>query len=178
MISQEQDKRWADLSENSKKFILERYDWLKNQRSIAVDIHSHREYQLGINEWEEMYGSHNLNQKPLTYEDVDMTVFQGKPELLSIPYKGEIWRRKIKAISNLLVVAKSLNEGWKPDWKDEDNKFYTLGIDPYDNSIKIIEVNTCGMSTEVVYFRTKEIAQQAIQILGEDVVRMALTMEY
>lgn len=161
MNKEQQDKIWNELSEESKEKVLARYNEAKYYNDTK-----------DIDCYEDLFGEHNLNLKPLTYYDIEKEVC----DIKGANYQK--WVNKESAINKLLVVAKYLNEDWKPDWSDEGNEFYTLGIDPDDNSIKVIQVNTWRVSTEIVYFRTEELAKQAIQILGEETIRLALTTDY
>lgn len=167
MNKEEQDKLYNALSEENKKKYSQEYKEciddggetaLIERRVVLADI----------------FGSHNLNPKPLTYEDVDLEIFKGKPELLTISYKGEAWRKKIKAIANMLVVAKYLNGDWKPDWNNIQDKWY-LAVEK--GKIKV-DYHDDSHNSHFVYFRTKEFAEQAIQILGEETIRLATTMDY
>lgn len=86
----------------------------------------------------------------------------------------------------LLTTAKFLNKNkdgsdWVPDWEGLevfDETFYGIGIEPNDKKLIVFQVNLERIQTEIVYFRTDKLAQQAVQILGEDVIRTALTTDY
>ena len=165
MTREEQDKNWANLSQEGKTEIRDKY-----AEFSAKNNPESKGYCQGL---ANVFGEHNL--KPaLTYEDVARELGTGD-------FKE--FNNKLEAIGKLMAVAKFLNKNedgsdWKPDFDDEFNEFYTLGIDPTDNSVNVIQVNIQRVSTEIVYFRTPKIAQQVIQILGEDVVRTALTTVY
>lgn len=170
MNKEQQDKLWNELSEESKNTILEKYksyvDMYKNDLDEEQRIFG-RSMKM---EYECIFGTHNLNPKPSTYEDI--LKWSKERDLRSL-YK------KLEAMGDLLLVAKYLNGDWKPDWSDEDAKFYTLGIDNNDNSIKIIEVKPYyTFTTEIVNFEEKEFAEQAVQILGEETIRLASTPDY
>lgn len=79
---------------------------------------------------------------------------------------------KLLALNKLINVAYYLNDGWEPDWNDSgQEKFYIY----YNNAIKTLNVSVnFYYNGSVVYFKSKEIAKQAIQILGEDIVKLAL----
>lgn len=75
------------------------------------------------------------------------------------------------AINKLMNVAEYLNEGWKPDWEDGTDKWYLL----WQGYTK--KLDTIGLSHiqyGVPVFRTKNLALQAIAILGEEEVKLAL----
>ncbi len=81
---------------------------------------------------------------------------------------------KLLAINKLLNVSAFLNNGWKPDWSNErEHKFY-IGIEE-----KEIYVNDTDTNNEsFCYFKCPALAQQAIDILGEDTIRLALSTDW
>lgn len=88
--------------------------------------------------------------------------------------------QKVIAINCLLNVAKYLNGDWKPDWNDSMDTKYYLSLDKWcETSKPTIMVHhallECG---SFVYFKTEELAQRAIDILGSDTIRLALSTDY
>ena len=84
--------------------------------------------------------------------------------------------KKLLAINMLLNVAKYLNDGWKPNWNDDNEKKYTISLDRNNKKINItwnVLVNKCP-----VYFKTEELAQKAIDILGEETIKLALSTDW
>ena len=178
MTKQEQDKLWAELSEESKCYYRTEYqNRLEDAKRDIEDPEGGGDLtvltsQAIADDLEKIFGSHNL--KPaLTYEDIlkwangkDLTKFH----------------KKLEAIGDLMTVAKFLNRNedgsdWVPDLEDKENADgWSIRI--YDGKIGIYWVYFYGTIKEIVYFRTEELAQQAVQILGEDVVRTALTTKY
>lgn len=81
---------------------------------------------------------------------------------------------KINAINTLMIVAKYLNDGWIPDWDNrKENKFYLYC---YNNDINI---DWCALNNyNFIYFKSKELAKQAIKILGEETIKQALSNNY
>jgi hypothetical protein len=82
--------------------------------------------------------------------------------------------KKITAINKLMNVAKYLNGEWKRN-----------NIEEWRSSVYIDENNKVGTSDvfaksvrSTVYFKTRELAQQAISILGEDTIRLALSTDW
>lgn len=85
---------------------------------------------------------------------------------------------KLLAINKLLNVAKYLNGDWKPDWKNKtDYKWY---IENDEGHIKnnIVADYTIYYNSRICYFKTQGLAKQAIEILGEDVIRLALSTDW
>lgn len=84
--------------------------------------------------------------------------------------------KKLLAINQLLNIAKYLNDGWEPDWNNSDEKKYTISLDINNQRISVnwnILVNKC-----IVYFKTEELAKKAIEILGEETIKLALSTDW
>ena len=79
---------------------------------------------------------------------------------------------RLLALNKLMNVAYYLNEGWEPDWDDiEQEKFYIY----YSNVNKTIKIEYNSVcNSGITYFKSKEIAKQAIEILGEETIKLAL----
>lgn len=80
--------------------------------------------------------------------------------------------QQIKALNKLMNVAKYLNGDWEPNWKNiEQYKYMYM----YNYLTSKIEVQ-CNMYRAylTVCFKSKELALQAIEILGEEEVKKAL----
>lgn len=79
---------------------------------------------------------------------------------------------RLLAINKLMNVAYYLNDGWEPDWKSLKESKYCLC---YDYQVSKINIgNLCIINYGLVYFKSKELAQQAIEILGEETIKLAL----
>lgn len=82
---------------------------------------------------------------------------------------------KILAINSLILVAKYLNNGWVPNFNSCRHRNYYITI--RGNKLFIdycFNINTGA----VAYFKNEELAQQAIDILGEEVIKQALSHNY
>lgn len=84
---------------------------------------------------------------------------------------------KLLAINKLMTVAKYLNDGWKPNWEDGGERKYCIEINGLSES-KIVITYYNHVNVSLVFFKTEELAQKAIKILGEDTIRLALTTDY
>ena len=83
--------------------------------------------------------------------------------------------KKLLAINMLLNVAKYLNEGWQPNWNNEDEKKYVI----YLGIKEEISVSwTIVANGHMVHFKTEELAQKAIDILGEETIKLALSTDW
>lgn len=133
--------------------------------------------------------------KRLTYEKIAKELFETKETFWPTSY-GEVsynscgvqeayrdltnctsekQAHKLLAINKLMNVAKYLNAGWKPDWNTTEPKYYIeIGVE-YDT----IETDSCtSYNSRICYFNSRELAEQAIEILGEDTIRLALSTDW
>lgn len=81
---------------------------------------------------------------------------------------------KLLAINKLMNVAKYLNGDWQPNWNNSKECKYCLIIEGNDITI------CCRTETNsnIVYFETKELAQRAVEILGEETIKLALSTNW
>lgn len=73
-------------------------------------------------------------------------------------------------------VAKYLNGDWQPDWSDNaEGKWFVYS----SNEGKKIKVD-CFRTTQhpSIYFKSKNLAEKAIEILGEETIKLALCTDY
>lgn len=120
-------------------------------------------------------------KKKLTYEDI---VIKLKPIInvasLSTGLKfyatSSKMFDKIHAIDKLMIVAKYLNGDWQPDWSDNaEAKWFVYS----SNEGKEIKVD-CFRTTQhpFIYFKSKNLAEKAIEILGEETIKLAFCTDY
>lgn len=79
---------------------------------------------------------------------------------------------QLLALNKLMNVAKYLNGDWEPDFTNTNfHKFYIS----YDSDKKKLTIwFKQYMNDGSVYFKSEELARQAIEILGEEEVKKAL----
>lgn len=81
---------------------------------------------------------------------------------------------KLIAINKLMNVAQYLNGDWKPNWCENEEKYV---FNMYQgHSLHITYANFYSYGS--VYFKTKELAEKAMKILGEDTIRLALSTDW
>lgn len=132
--------------------------------------------------------------KKLTYEDVAKELFKdkvicyinavgavgkGKVEKEYVLYPNNCTSKeqaeKLIAINKLMNVVKYLNGDWSPDWEDNNNEFKYY-INHYH---KVINISyTSHYNSSNVYFKSEELARQAIEILGEETIKLALSTDW
>ncbi len=142
-------------------------------------------------------------EKKITYEDVARSLFSknyffigGRGNIEGNSYilnnnatdltncTSQKQAKKLLAINKFMNVAKYLNGDWQPDWNNYDeHKYYIyyvnhyLGIRINDNSNLRIDGNISDQNA-FVYFKSVKLAQQAIEILGEDTIKLAFCTDY
>lgn len=128
-------------------------------------------------------------KKVKDYKDVEQELFKGEEINYCInaqsKVKGSIFNRtelefiqcgsekqiaKVIAIAKLMNVAKYLNGDWQPDCRTQS---YYIAI--ADGNIKVFISYPTGMD---IYFKSGKLAQQAIDILGEETIRLALSTDW
>lgn len=133
-----------------------------------------------------------FKKKKLTYEDVSKILFDEKNIFYinssgkaapyfckrdqcedSSNYTSKEQAEKLLAINKLMNVAKYLNGDWTPNWNDNAQSKYYFYL---TNAIYISIVTSMNLNT--VYFKTRELAEKAIKILGEETIRLALSTDY
>lgn len=82
---------------------------------------------------------------------------------------------QLLALTKLMNVAKYLNGDWEPDFKNDNQHKYYISYDSDTKQLKIWFKQY--MNDGSVYFKSEELAYQAIEILGEDEVKKALGVE-
>lgn len=117
--------------------------------------------------------------------DLERSVFVFKPAFISLEEINEKMQRstidkilyyslaeleQIKAIIVILNVAGYLNGGWKPDFRNKDEPKFYFALS--DVGVVFIE-QARSENTSFVYFKTKVLAKQAIDILGTTSIRAA-----
>ncbi len=82
---------------------------------------------------------------------------------------------KLLAINKLMNVAKYLNGDWKPDWDNAEELKHYIWVSSSKNLT--ISWHKCDFNS-AVYFKSKELAQQAIDILGKNTICLALSTDW
>ena len=81
---------------------------------------------------------------------------------------------KLLAINKLMNVAKYLNGDWQPNWDYQHEKKYYIYVE--NKQTKICYTDTVQYNN--IYFKSVELTQQAIEILGKETIRLALSTDY
>lgn len=80
--------------------------------------------------------------------------------------------QQIRALNKLMNVAKYLNGNWKPNWNNYNTTKWFIF---FDHDKKEIQTRSWYIiNPGCVYFKSEELALQAIEILGEEEIKKAL----
>lgn len=164
----------------------EKYMSKENSKELKIEIPKGYEIDKENSTFEKIV--FKKVEKKLTYEDIADKLFQYR-EHCYIDEDGHImftsvgWQcpnvastpqqlKRLLALNMLMNVAYYLNNGWKPNWNNnKERKYFIYYIST--NKIFKIESNTI-IDYGIVYFKSRELAEQAIEILGEETVKLAL----
>ena len=129
-------------------------------------------------------------KKKITYQDVKEKLFSDKEHY--VEYAGTInsnnttryygeniiiatskqQLEQLLALNKLMNVANYLNGDWKPDFTNFSERKWWI---QYDFEDSMLDTDfSCYYRNSVVYFKSEDLAIQAIEILGEEEVKKAL----
>lgn len=108
-------------------------------------------------------------KKTITYEDIVKKLYPGKCYYINNNQTSEKQICQLLYLNKLMNVAKYLNGDWEPNWNDEfEDKFCFY----YSEKLNICSKRYSNFGC--AYFKTIDLAHQAIEILGEEEVKKAL----
>lgn len=119
-------------------------------------------------------------EKDIYYITTDADILQ--TQLININFckiptncSSEKQAQKLLAINKLMNTAKYLNGDWTPNWSNDSERKYYI----YSDKGKYLTINyTYSCNYRLVYFKTYKLAEQAIKILGESVIKLALCTDW
>lgn len=74
------------------------------------------------------------------------------------------------SLNDLLNTSRFLNKEWKPDWNNNNQEKYVIELTSDDN----LNIKKTDIPCHFVYFKSEEIAENAINILGENKIKIIL----
>ena len=166
---------------------------INNMNTLEIEIPEGKEV-----DWKESEKQNRiiLKDKQLTYKDICKKLFVNKEffftnntgiiessspvsdEYLTNAANNSTSYHQLECIiaKNMLAnTAKYLNDGWKPD-KTYTGNFdaWVLYLTPDKDYIGYIKISSCEDNSNVL-FKSYKLAKQAIEILGEKIIKLALT---
>lgn len=169
------EKRNVELS------IEKAMEWYKKGGELKeVALQAYKEEELKSLTYE--YICDKLFYKKVYYNintHGNLEVCENLPKYLLIcPNNGTSPRQleKLLAINKLVNVAKYLNDRWEPDWNNINQSKYCIQFSRLTDKIHIR--STIWIQSSEIYFKSKELAQKAIEILGEDTIKLILSKSW
>lgn len=165
---------------------------INNMNALEIEIPEGKEV-----DWKESEKQNKivLKDKQLTYKDICKKLFENKEffftnAIRTIESSSAVgYAYLINAINNstsyhqlecilaknkLANVAKYLNNGWEPGRTDLGHfDAWVLYTTPNKNFIGWIKISNCSQNSNVL-FKSSKLAAQAIKILGEETIKLAL----
>ena len=80
--------------------------------------------------------------------------------------------KESKLIFKLKQWAKIHNEGWEPNWKNLKQLKHYIEIDMNAKEVTAWNTSYNGRFTKLPYFKSQEIAQECIDIFGEEILEV------
>jgi hypothetical protein len=163
----------------------EKYKYMKNKElqiippeGYEVDKENSTFEKIVFKKVEEKLTYEKIAEKLFQYERHYYTDSNGKIKEISLGWHcpnaapTEYQLQRLLALNKLMNVSYYLNDSWKPDWDNyTQNKYFLC----YNNENKTIITKFHNLSNSgVVYFKSKELTEQALEILGEETIKLAL----
>lgn len=79
----------------------------------------------------------------------------------------KVFNKRVKAYAELHSLAEKLNEGWEPNWLDEDENKYYIATDFNQTTV---HARTRFAAAGMVFFETQEKAEQAIKQIDTELL--------
>ena len=83
--------------------------------------------------------------------------------------EAEQYLKERKLLFKLHQWAKEKNEGWEPDFELANNDKYYIFYDYRDCELEIGWCVVCDNFKKLPYFKTREIAQECIDLFGDEI---------
>lgn len=96
-------------------------------------------------------GNVNINQERPQYNNINNCTSKGQA-------------RRLIAFNKLQNIAKYLNKGWKPNFKDVTQKWFITEKYSGEYQAKFTYSGNCGN----VFFKNEDLTNEAIRLMGED----------
>lgn len=77
-----------------------------------------------------------------------------------------------KLLFKLQQWAKEKNDGWVPDWEKDEKKKWYVYYNHVEKSLKVTWGYNSTNFIKVPYFKTEEIAQECIDLFGDEIIEV------
>lgn len=76
-----------------------------------------------------------------------------------------------KLLFKLQQWAKEKNDGWEPNWNDDEDKYY-IYRNCDDKELRVSCATLSDNFTRLPYFKSREIAQECIELFGDEIIEV------
>ena len=77
--------------------------------------------------------------------------------------------KECKLLFTIKKWAKEKNEGWVPDWEEDEGKKWYVYYNHIEESLKVMWYYNSTNFIKLPYFKTEEIAQACIDLFGDEI---------
>lgn len=77
--------------------------------------------------------------------------------------------KECKLLFTIKKWAKEKNEGWVPDWEEDEEKKWYVYYNHIEESLKVMWYYNSTNFIKLPYFKTEEIAQACIDLFGDEI---------
>ena len=103
-------------------------------------------------------------------DDLETCFEQGV--LFSSEEEAQAAEQERKLLFKLHQWAEMKNEGWKPDWKEDEEKKWYVYYNHVEESLKVTWGYNSTNFIKLPYFKTEEIAQACIDLFGDEIIEV------
>lgn len=80
--------------------------------------------------------------------------------------------KECKLLFKIHQYAKEKNESWEPDWESIFQEKYYIFYDYYRKELCTSFNNSTGAINKLPYFKTRKIAQECIDLFGDEIIEV------
>ena len=166
------NKKEINEIKEAMKGLLDRLDKLENTISLPLDPFDFFKVELP-EDGERLYFIDNVQSTILSkiFDISNMNDVKRFKNGLFFETKEET-EQHLKECNLLFKIhqyAKEKNEGWEPNWKSIFQEKYYIFYDYYRKELCASFNNSTGAINKLPYFKTRKIAQECIEIFGDEI---------
>lgn len=156
------------------KEIDRRLEVLKKEFIASLDDKKEFEVELP-NKYDTLYFIDDISS------EVYMTGFSTSKNEIARYLRGYFFETKEEAEQHLKECkllftikkwAKEKNDGWEPDWESIFQEKYYIFYDYYRKELCTSFNNSTGAINKLPYFKTRKIAQECIDLFGDEIIEV------
>lgn len=130
-----------------------------------------KEFELTYPEDEEVVYLTDWEVTSMTYDTADKEdkhIFE-HGLYFNTEEEAEQHLKERKLLFKLHQYAKEKNDGWVPDWEEDEGKKWYVYYNHVEESLKVTWGYNSTNFIKLPYFKTEEIAQECIDLFGDEI---------